>query len=93
MDREDGVTQEIEYKSDTGYQNVGVSICTEKKELFSEEYTLLSDETKRHDAKRRYRRTRRGRKRYREPRFNNRKGKICEDGFAPSIRTARLIFS
>ncbi len=88
--RETGKTQPIEYKCDTGYQNIGISICSEKHEYVHEERTLLRDETERHNDCRKYRRTRRNRKtRYRKPRFDNRKGKITKDGFSPSIRNKR----
>lgn len=91
-ERETGETQPIEYKCDTGYQNIGISICSEKHEYVHEERTLLKDETERHNDQRKYRSARRNRKtRYREPRFNNRKGKITVDGFAPSIRNKRDI--
>lgn len=86
LERKSGETQPIEYSCDTGYQHIGVSISTEKKELVSAEYELLGGETERHNDRRKYRRTRRNRKRYRAPRFNNRKGRISRDGFAPSIR-------
>lgn len=79
LDREDGKTQPVEYKCDTGYQHIGISICTEKQELFSQERTLLPDETEKHDACRKYRRDRRTRKRYRAPRFDNRKSMRGKD--------------
>lgn len=81
--------QEIEYRSDTGYQHVGVSICAAKKEMSSDEYELLKDETERHDACGKYRRARRNRKRYRKPRFNNRKGAVSKDGFSLGISNRR----
>ena len=34
----------MEYKCDTGYQHIGVSIATEKKEVVSEQRDLLPDE-------------------------------------------------
>lgn len=90
LDRETGDTQPIELKMDTGYQHIGLSICTEKKELVSAQFDLLTDETERHNDCRKYRSSRRNRKtRYRKPRFNNRKGLIAKDGFAPSIRNKR----
>lgn len=89
LDREDGDTQPIEFKCDTGYQNIGVSICSEKHEYVSKECTLLRDEVERHNDCRKYRRTRRNRLRYRKPRWSNRKNLICRDGFAPSIRNKR----
>ena len=91
-DREDGETQPIEYKCDTGYQNIGISICSEKHEYVHEERILLKDETERHNDCCKYRKTRRNRKtRYREPRFDNRKGMVAKDCFAPSIRNKRDI--
>lgn len=91
-EREAGNTQPIEYKCDTGYQNIGISICSEKHEYVHEERTLLKDEAERHNDQRKYRSARRNRKtRYREPRFNNRKGKVTKDGFVPSIRNKRDI--
>ncbi len=91
-ERETGETQPIEYKCDTGYQNIGMSICSERHEYVHEERTLLKDETERHNDQRKYRSARRNRKtRHREPRFNNRKGEIAKDGFAPSIRNKRDI--
>lgn len=75
VDREDGETQPVEYKSDTGYLHVGISICSEKHEFFREQRDMLPDERERHNDRRKYRRARRNRKRYRKPRFDNRIGK------------------
>ena len=91
VDRIDGYTQPIEYKCDTGYQNIGISICSNIKEFINEQRDLLKDETKKHSNCRKYRRTRRNRLRYRKARWNNRKGLISKDGFAPSIRNKRDI--
>lgn len=77
-------TQDIDLKIDAGYQHIGISACTDDKELFSGELKLLENQKQRIDDKRRYRRTRRNRLRYRKPRFDNRKVK---DGWlAPSIQ-------
>jgi len=89
LNRETGETQPVEYKCDTGYGHIGVSVCTEKRELVNAQYDLLKDEPERHNDRRKYRRDRRNRKRYRAPRFDNRRGKISEDGFAPSVRNKR----
>ena len=70
-------------------EHIGISICSSKKEYVNEQRDLLNDETKRHEESRKYRRTRRNNLRYRKPRFNNRKGLITKDGFAPSIRNKR----
>lgn len=48
LDREDGEVQEIEYKSDTGSRHVGISVCTETKELLSEQRDLPAMETEHH---------------------------------------------
>lgn len=88
-DRTDGYTQPIEYKCDTGYQNIGISICSDTKEFVNEQRVLLKDEVKRHSGSRKYRRTRRNRLRYRKKRFDNRRGMISRDGFTPSIRNKR----
>ena len=86
-DREEGKTQPIEYACDTGYQHVGVSIKSEKHEFVHAQYDMLSNETERHNDRRKYRRTRRNRKRYRKPRFDNRSRKNQE--MAPSLRHRR----
>lgn len=72
LDREDGEVQEIEYKSDTGSRHVGISVCTETKELLSEQRDLPAMEPEHHNDRKKNRRTRRNRKRYRKPRFDNR---------------------
>ena len=82
--RKEGETQPIEYSCDTGYQHVGVSIKSEKHEFVHAQYDMLSNETERHNDRRKYRRTRRNRKRYRKPRFDNRSRKNKE--MAPSLR-------
>ena len=75
--------QPIEVGVDAGYSHIGVSVKTEKEELFAAEYTLLPDEKKKHDARAMYRRNRRSRRRYRKPRFDNRKKP--EGWLAPSV--------
>lgn len=83
IDRETGNKQPVEKTIDTGYVHVGNSLKTAKHELAAIELQTLTDEKDRHDDQRMYRRGRRSRKRYRKPRFNNRKR---NDGwFAPSI--------
>lgn len=46
VDRTNGYTQPIEYKCDTGYQNIGISICSDTKEFVNEQRNLLKDEVK-----------------------------------------------
>lgn len=76
LDRADGDVQEIEYKSDTGYQHVGISVCSKKHEYLSRQMDLLSDEVEKHRNRSSYRRDRRNRKRYRKSRFDNRIGNV-----------------
>ena len=70
---------------DSGFQNVGLSVITEKEEVFSAEVKLRKDIVKLNSERRQYRRARRNRKTwYREPRFLNRKK---DNGWlAPSIQ-------
>lgn len=72
-ERETGDIQPIELCMDTGYIHIGISVKSEKHEYLAEQIDTLTDEKARHDACRMYRRQRRSRKRYRQPRFNNRK--------------------
>lgn len=88
-EREDGAVQSIELKCDSGSEHIGISIASATKEYVDEQRDLLPDEKKKHDKRRKYRKERRNRLRYRKARFSNRQGKICEDGFAPSIRNKR----
>ena len=44
LDREDGYTQPIELKVDTGYQNIGISICSEKQEYVNEQMASIRSE-------------------------------------------------
>ena len=76
--------QPIEFKMDTGDTYIGISICSEKHEYISEERKLLPDEKEHHDDARKYRRNRRGRKKYRQCRASShRKDKGT---LAPSIQ-------
>jgi len=81
-------TQEIEASEDTGDHYVGFSLKSEKHEYISAQYDHLTGEKERHDDARKLRRSRRNRKRYHKPRFDNRRRLIPEGDkwFAPSIR-------
>ncbi|MFJ5715145.1 RNA-guided endonuclease IscB [Neobacillus sp. NPDC093127] len=69
---------------DTGFQHVGLSVVSPTEEVFSAQLDLLAGQVERNEERKSYRRTRRGRLRYRAPRFDNRKRK---DGWlAPSIQ-------
>ena len=68
---------------DTGYKNVGLSAVSDDKELFSSETLLRTDIQKLLSERRQYRRTRRNRLWYRQPRFLNRTRP--EGWLAPSV--------
>lgn len=50
-------TQEVELCEDTGYRHIGVSVKSAKHEFAHLHVETLPDEKQRHDAQRRYRRT------------------------------------
>jgi len=77
--------QEITLGVDSGYENIGISAITGKKEVYSAEVKLRTDIVKLNSERKQYRRARRNRKTwYRAPRFLNRKK---PDGWlAPSIQ-------
>lgn len=82
--------QPIEFTEDTGYQNIGVSICSEKHEYASEERILLTDEVEHHKTCHKMRRTRRNRKtRYRKKRFDNRTANKPKGWMAPSLENKK----
>lgn len=79
-----GYTQPIEEGMDSGYQEIGFSARTKKKELVCGTLVLLRGMSERLTDRRKYRGQKRQHKRYRKPRFNNRRrGK---GWLAPSIR-------
>lgn len=70
-----GYVQPVTVGIDSGYLNIGYSAITDKEEILGGEVQLLQGVEKRIAEKRQYRRTRRSRKRHRQPRFDNRKKK------------------
>jgi hypothetical protein len=71
---------------DPGYENVGLSAVTDKKEIFSAEATVRTDIPGALSARRQYRRSRRSRKtRYRKQRFDNRTHSRPKGWLAPSV--------
>lgn len=67
-----GYRQDVTLGIDTGYEMVGYSAVSERAELFGGEVELMKGQTERYKERAMYRRTRRGRKRYRKPRWDNR---------------------
>ena len=79
-----GNKQPVTLGNDSGYLHVALTARTEKEELLSIDATLRNDRVKLNSERRMYRRTRRSRLWYREPRFNNR---AKERGWlAPSLQ-------
>ena len=64
--------QPVKLGIDAGYQHVGISATSDKKELFSAEVTLRTDIPKKLQTKAMYRRQKRNRLWHRKPRFLNR---------------------
>lgn len=84
LERAGGYTQPLQAGVDLGSAHVGVSIVSETQEVFAAEFKLRTDVSGLLTERRRYRRSRRGRKtRHRAPRFLNRKHR---DELAPSVR-------
>ena len=78
--------QPITLGVDSGYRHVGLSAVTDKKELFSAEVELRTNIVKLLSERRMYRRNKRNRLWYREPRWNNRVSTKKEGWLAPSIK-------
>jgi len=80
-------TQPISLGVDSGYNHIGLSAITKKKELYSADVKLRTDIVKLLSKRRTYRRARRSRKLWhREPRFNNRVSAKKKGWLAPSIQ-------
>ena len=88
-ERKDTEIQPIELCMDTGYIHIGISAKSERHEYLGMQIDTLTDEKLKHDDKRQYRRQRRNRKRYRAPRFDNRRRK--EGWITPSLEHKKEI--
>lgn len=80
-----GYKQDITIGVDTGHSEVGVSVTTSSKELFSSVFQMRNDVSKKMEARKMYRRNRRNRLRYRKPRFNNRSASTKKGRLNPSV--------
>lgn len=81
--------QKISLGVDSGYQNIGFSAVSDNEELISGEITLDNKMTKRLQDRAMYRRNRRNRLWYREPRFDNRASNK-KSGWLPPSTERRL---
>jgi 5-methylcytosine-specific restriction endonuclease McrA len=75
--------QQINLGIDPNYSKIGYSAVTENRELISGEVTLRNDIPEKLIERRQYRRNRRNKLRYRQPRFSNR---TRTEPLSPSIR-------
>ena len=78
--------QEVTLGVDTGTKHIGLSATTKSKELYASEVILRSDIVDLLATRREQRINRRGRLRYRKPRFNNRIKSKRPGWVAPSVR-------
>ena len=86
LHRSAGYKQPVTLGVDAGSKHVGLSASTEKRELYSEEFTPRNDVVELLSTRRQNRRSRRNRKtRYRAPRFNNRVHSKHKGWLAPSV--------
>ena len=79
-------TQPITLGIDSGYNNIGFSAVSEKKELIVGELKLLQGTKERLLDKSMYRKARRSRLRYRKPKWNNRIKSKPKGWLAPSLQ-------
>ena len=77
--------QDITLGVDAGSKIIGLSVTTDKQELFSAEVELRNDIVDLLSTRREFRRTRRNRLRYRKPRFLNRVYSKNKGWLAPSV--------
>lgn len=76
--------QPVTLGCDSGYSHIGLSVVTEKEEVFSADVQLLKGLKERLTERQMYRRQRRSRLRHRKPRFDNRTR--IEGWIAPSLQ-------
>ncbi len=79
-----GYKQAISLGIDSGYGTIGFSAITGTTEIISGQVTLLKGHSEGLKERKMYRTNRRSKKRYREPRFNNRRRKV--GWLAPSLQ-------
>lgn len=81
-----GYKQDLTLGVDTGHKEVGLSVVSETKEVFSAVATMRNDISEKITTRRIYRRSRRNRLRYRKPRFLNRSASTRKGRLAPSVQ-------
>lgn len=81
-----GYKQDLTLGVDTGHSEVGVSVVSETKEVFSAVATLRNDISDKMTTRKMYRRQKRNKLRYRKPRFLNRAASTRKGRLAPSVQ-------
>ena len=81
-----GHKQDLTLGVDTGHSEVGLSVVSESVEVFSAVAKLRNDISDKLETRRMYRRNRRGRLRYRQPRFLNRSASTRKGRLPPSVQ-------
>lgn len=81
-----GYKQELTLGVDTGHSEVGISVVSETKEVFSAVAKMRNDISDKMTTRKMYRRNRRNRLRYRKPRFLNRAASTRRGRLAPSVQ-------
>jgi len=81
-----GYKQDLTLGVDTGHNEVGLSVVSETKEVFSAVAKMRNDLSKKRDTRRIYRRQKRNKLRYRKPRFLNRAASRRKGRLPPSVQ-------
>ena len=81
-----GYKQELTLGVDTGHNEVGLSVVSDTKEVFSAVAKMRNDISDKLTTRKIYRRNRRSRLRYRQPRFLNRAASTRKGRLAPSVQ-------
>lgn len=81
-----GYRQNLALGIDTGHAEVGISVISETKEVFSAVAEMRNDISGKITTRRMYRRQKRNKLRYRKPRFLNRAASTRKGRLAPSVQ-------
>jgi hypothetical protein len=81
-----GYKQDLTLGVDTGHNEVGLSVVSDTKEVFSAVANMRNDISDKMTTRKMYRRNRRNRLRYRKPRFLNRAASTRKGRLAPSVQ-------
>lgn len=81
-----GYKQDLTLGVDTGHNEVGLSVVSDTKEVFSAVAKMRNDISSKMETRRMYRRQKRNKLRYRKPRFLNRSASTKKERLAPSVQ-------